>query len=1373
MFTMDLNKNLHPLNIYLSNPQGDLLYCLNDAIDENTASLSPHLINQYSLSFTINQYITDSQSGELIKTPGYDKLLEGMYLVVENVGLFKMQQPTINITSDTETKDITANSCDIELEDKTCSISVNMGTSTSMEYLVTYDDDETEQLVNPYTNIPYDWIVVYNMFPEQLSIFKEKIQNNEFGTMDANGNIVIANSTLINEVDEFCTLIPRLKNKLTEIAVGDAVDYELTEYVIYEYNEENSLLSITFTNEIIERIDYLISFYTKYRDQLSLIPLVLEKTDGNWTVGEIYGLSDNNFSLANKKYQFEIDESIYAFLSSTFSKTSECLINYDIKHRKVNIKPFEFVGNDTGVILSYENLLNNVNISCNENTLNTRFNVYGANGLSIEQVNFGLSYIDDITYKLNIRDENGDRIYVSDELAEKYLNYIDFREEKRIEYIDLSKKYNYYLGQIDEIKYRVPADSLKTDWGTFRATELAESLKTYKNLLASLIALYKEDYGDVGLNDDGSVNETYIKTTEYWYDYIAYKNTINEIDVAMVTYPNYSDEKKWDSTKVDEYKELISAWETEWTLYGSVELHNKIIAYNNQLDALAEKSVVIKNEETREAATWSELSDVERSSYGNNEGSYTTYYNEYVKIWNNRNSAQIYLDTLLKEIDSLEKEQNEYAEKRIQIVDEISLSSYFTSEECKVINLLYKDAEYTNENILTTSLDDVVSTVDIQLELLNDAKVKASIYSRPQLIYSSGIDNLFGLLEYKPLWSDFNVGNYVLVQYKDDTYSKLRLLGYTFNPLLPTATNFDVTFSNFVRSNIGITDIESVLGVSIGGTVSSYSGSSSSGSSGDFGESDDIDVTISNTMLSKLLNSELFGTRVTNVILDTIDANAITAKYAEFGGLANGTTMIDGNCITTGVIKSGNYVEGTSGSMLNLHDGTFDYAGGALTFKQDADGNYKLINRGALESDEGHIGGWEIGKTELFSSGYNSKLELDYKIALSSSTDFNNKEAKAIYISATDADNETFYPFYVTPGGYVWMQEGNIGPWTFGTTKFWRGSEAFGAAGNGNIYLGNDGLSISDKFIVGSNGYLTLNTTTDLGTYTLTSSSSGFEIKSSIEGTTSTILAQRQWGGSSNIALYSDYIHCKQIGQSAGSYFNLDAGTLSANGNGSFYGNLYVSGTGVIKQLNDGGHQISMGWNGSGLDLRVDQTDMEVALKNKHNMKEHTTTWTSYGNLSMDTEEHNLASVSWVKTKTDSSDERVKTNFKELPKCIDEIYDCLKPRQYKFNNILGKDGIYFGDTAQHIESVFEENGLDPKEYAIVREREVLEFNGESKYIDKDNDTYHYINQDNITWITVDQVQKLKKQITSLKSENESLKTELNNIKQILERAGLM
>ena len=83
--------------------------------------------------------------------------------------------------------------------------------------------------------------------------------------------------------------------------------------------------------------------------------------------------------------------------------------------------------------------------------------------------------------------------------------------------------------------------------------------------------------------------------------------------------------------------------------------------------------------------------------------------------------------------------------------------------------------------------------------------------------------------------------------------------------------------------------------------------------------------------------------------------------------------------------------------------------------------------------------------------------------------------------------------------------------------------------------------------------------------------------------------------------------------------------------------------------------------------------------------------------------------------------------------------------------ILEKDGIWFGDTSQHIQSVFKENGLDINDYAIVRDRKVNMFNGESNYIDAETDKYHYINQDNIIWMCVDQIQKLKNRVAELET----------------------
>ena len=115
-------------------------------IDENTSSLYLGLNQIYELSFTI--YCQD-------KASWFDALQEGMYLFVEKIGLFKMNQPSSNIDDKKYSKDIIARSCETELEDKNCSLQFNMGLKTSQEYLVTYDEDETESLINPYTGIPY------------------------------------------------------------------------------------------------------------------------------------------------------------------------------------------------------------------------------------------------------------------------------------------------------------------------------------------------------------------------------------------------------------------------------------------------------------------------------------------------------------------------------------------------------------------------------------------------------------------------------------------------------------------------------------------------------------------------------------------------------------------------------------------------------------------------------------------------------------------------------------------------------------------------------------------------------------------------------------------------------------------------------------------------------------------------------------------------------------------------------------------------------------------------------------------------------------------------------------------------------------------
>lgn len=964
MFTKDSIGNIERHSIYLLRPSGTLLGCLDEYIDEDSANLVCGLNQQYKLSFEINR----------LNNGWYEYIQEGMYLVVETIGIFKLKQPQITNNGFSESKSVTAYSCDNELEDKNIDLEINMGTKTSMEYLVEYsDDDADEEIINPYTGIPYDWLVLYNTFPEQLTAHLADYDDGVFGTPST--EITVTDTDQITLLDDLFTMIPRLKSSFTKTVDAEtgATNYTLVEYADVNYNDDgDTIVSIVLYTTYRARIVRLIDFYTNNREQLSLLSVVLEKTNGAWKVGDVYGVSDGDYTLANKKYQFDISENIYSFLTTTLAQTINCMVTFDIFNRTVNVTPVENIGTNTGIILSYDNLLNDLNIESNEDDLSTRLIVTGSDDLSISEVNFGLGYVDDLAYKMNAVDEDGNRIYVSDTLAQKYSTYIDYCDSVRSTYVRLSTDYRKYNEQIDEIMNRVPLDDLKTDWGTYTEDELATALTTYNNLLVSLITLYRNEYYAQGINADESVNETFMATTVYWQDYVAYKEAITQIQCAIDTFPYYSDSAKWTDAQKTTWEDAIKAWETEWTLYGVYELQAKISAYKNNMDVLAESSVIRVSSDSDVIKAWNALTDAEKAEFGGDSNNYK--YDEYMEYYNNMLDAQDYLEDLQTEVSTLETARDTSETQRQAIIDAVAWENNFTSRETKELALLIREADCNNDNILVTNIDSSEEKIERMNELLEYGQEQLSKLSRPQLTFTITSDNLLALTDFESFWEDFQVGNFLMVQYRDNTYVKLRMVGYEYNPCLPSSEQFTITFSNSVRSKVGVSDLENILGLSA--TNSSRSSSSSGGSgSGTYGESDDIDVAISNTMLAKLLNSELFGTRVSDVILNTINVNSITAKYATFGGLAEGTTTIDGQCIVTGWIQSTDYngsgsgaIDNTAGSIINLNNGIFSLGGGGVTYN----GSVLNIGDGGITYDGTAL--TISGSTELGSSTVSQAL---------------------------------------------------------------------------------------------------------------------------------------------------------------------------------------------------------------------------------------------------------------------------------------------------------------------------------------------------------------------------------------------------------------
>lgn len=993
IFNFDLFENPEPLKLYLCKPNRKVI-CVLNGIDINTSSITKNLNNQYELSFNYNKYINIDD--EVVKSNGYDNLNVGMEILVEKIGFFKMQYPPIKYDGDKEYKTISASSIDCELENKDLSgFKINTGEEDSLEYLVTYDDDETESLINDYNGLPYDYIVFYNTFPEQLTSYLNKYSDG-----------IITDNDAIDDINNLCTLIPRIKNRL----INDDGNISLVEYVIYSYDANGNISQLELIN-FNERIEELIIFYTKYRKQLSLLDLAIEKCNCNWSIGTI------DESLCNKRFQFNIDnQNIYSFLTQNLSSSANCVIDFDIFSKKINATLVDNIGVNTGIFLNKKTLLNSLDITCDESSLCTRYNVSGGDNLDINYVNFGTSRIDDISYYLYAKDSDGKHIYISENLANKYIQYMSDREIARSKFIELTKQYNQLLLDINNIEYLVPNDYLSNDWGNCNMDELENLHVSFKNMLCVLQSLYKEEYADVGLNPDGSINEDYIVNTVYWHDYFAYINIINQIEVAIDSYASNSNYNDIDN--IDIIKK-INAYKTEWSLYGTIELQNKLSVYDNTMKVMIDgETILLKDATTKEPYSWDELSSAQKSEFNNDKFNYK--YDEYYELWINRQSCNEYLQTLLTKVEDLKSQLSDIQIIREDIQKIIPIEKYnrdilsslvdlpdiddvdlytFTEDEIQTINLLYIDKSYNNDNLFITSLNNIVDTIDVQQELLADAIENLSIDSQPQIIINSDVENFLAIKDFEHIHKWFNLGNYMMVEYYDNYFIKLRLISFTFNPCLPS-DGLSIEWSNFIKSKSKRSDVTYLLGANTSSSSSSSSSSSGSSNGNGFGSDD---VNISNTMLNKLLNTEMFGSRVTNIILDTLDVNALTAKSAKFGNLYNGTTTINGKCVSTGYIVDSLYnglngsINNDKGSVINLDDGKFNFGGGSLKW----DGT-KLNVNGYIDALGGSIGGLTLANDSMYLLNGNSGGSLSSGLMYFGKDGLSLGGNKLVYNASTD-----------------------------------------------------------------------------------------------------------------------------------------------------------------------------------------------------------------------------------------------------------------------------------------------------------------------------------------------------------------------------------
>ena len=722
---------------------------------------------------------------------------------------------------------------------------------------------------------------------------------------------------------------------------------------------------------------------------LSLMHIVLENT--GWTV------KDNiPEEVCNIKKSFETSDSIYSFLMKTVSPSASVIFEFDRKHKQIGMVLAEKYGKDTGVFVTMRNLMNSFEVtSSSEDNIITKLIPTGANNISVLYANFGEEYIINLDYFMNTLNEYGDYKFVSKDLHDKYNAWKKFRDidtpysnstlTRRERYTELSRLYNKTLLDISELRNRVPNDGAVIDYTTFSLEELKVALTAYNKALVSLITVYKNEYGVTALGDAPDYTPTpstatNIKDTPYWYDYYAYQERIiPQVTEALKMYCKTDSNGNLVVDNDGHYIELeygnpdyytnqdlvknIDSYLYEWSLYGLDELEAKKKAWGESASILFKdyyiaSGTVINPISYITVDDWDTLTASQKSEFTSKDAfvSQLNTYLDYMSFESRYNGitgttckgiirqCEEAIEERKDQIASIESLQRGYQTERISINEAVSMKKFFTDKDIKIIESMLRQKEYSNENIITTNLDDAVSEIDKHVELYQEAIKELDKLSQPQYSFATELDNLYSLEEFKAYREPFDVGNFIRVGLEthedlyENEYIKLRLMSIEHNPM-QISEELSVEFSTMTKTLNTVSDLAFLLDKESSGDSSSSS-SGSYGSGGTYGNND-ADVQISNNMLNALLKTEMFGTTVSDVILDTMKANKgnfnkLFAHSGVFDSLEAGQIKVSGDCLFDR-IKSSNWngtdsilLDNTEGSVIDLSNGKFNFGGGSL-----------------------------------------------------------------------------------------------------------------------------------------------------------------------------------------------------------------------------------------------------------------------------------------------------------------------------------------------------------------------------------------------------------------------------------------------------------
>lgn len=1069
----------------------------------------------------------------------------------------------------------------------------------------------------------------------------------------------------------------------------------------------------------------------------------------SWRIGHV------DKELCNYRRTVKADDvDVYSFLTDTVAETFECIFQFNTFEKTINAYKLENVGKYTDIVLSYDNLVKQIQVQCNLNDYITCYNVYGGDDcdggiVNIASINpTGNNKIVDFSYAITqmpkyLADKVNLYLIEYNQRVGNYTTETDILLDLQKRLTELEHKVpsvdtSVYDDQIQELQDAITDEELKIN-------EMPAKMVGNVDIVHRTLSEYTDTNGNIGYRvlESFCYSPTWTSNTlilSSTYKNGAYSEPEVIKDLIDGEHANGRDYRKFELYMGEYYD---STYANSLSLQYNAESHNlytdiidnKILIYNlSKAKAEYIDNTSINYEDWTQyglaelQTKMDELTSQLALYIGRTDETAKTLYNQtYNKIYGAKNDATSIANSLVRaiktrteeieEVKALIEMQNDLRKEQV-----LSLRDYLTEKEYEDLDGYIRMQTFNDDSFVITDIDTDDEILEMKRELLKFAQGELSKASAPQYTFTVDSANFTKIPEFKRFAEQLELGNIINVKLAEnngyEVYVESRLLKVEEDSTNPA--NFKLTFSSKNTLDDGLLLFKEIKDQA-NSTANSLSLKQGGWNNAKYKAQD------CNSILSGALDAAKNKLTTTTNQEFIFDGTGIRGRKWLDDAQDFSDTQI---WITNDQIAfSSDKFRNVNMALGNIFIPPFDGSDGFWTYGLAADsivGNM-ILSKGLRINNENNTimldkNGANFKNCDITIEKGNNKIILNASDGIS----IKNGSNKVLYLDTNGNLQMT---------GVLTASTINGG--TISGTSI-SGGSITGTTINGGIisgaYMYGGNINIADNFIVDANGVVTLyDESYSVDTDLIQVKKKNQDIFTKIKA--GNIILKNSAGNYSTLSansLETTYIFADHIKQ--GNYNVIDTNTFDSNLS------PYLT-TGNISEeiISDGG--------GYGYYIYF-----------KGNTRAATPSWTMNYIAS-----RGYATTSYVDSKvssSSSSDFRFKKNITNINDTFKDVYMDFKVKQYKFKdgvNISEPNKIHFGLIAQQVNSNLTSHNLTADDYDLVETINNNETYDSLESLYTGSNQHYKINYENLHGMHIMMIQEQQKEIEMLKSEIAELK----------------